>query len=530
MRKANLLTALWVFCFVAAVRSDLTGQDQPGGESAGTPDGATVDGATIDERVGEEVSPVDAEGALLSDDPQDPTSEDSEVFDGEGFFGESDDTEDDEPADASTKMPWLRIPMSGGQKKKSGTAPNRGGLDRVLGIFQGGGEKDEPQDQGADEDSGRVSELKRMATASFRRDRISEAIRLINDLITMKPYESDYHFTLGLCYRKERKYKEALKKYQDVLDLGGPKALIGLLKSEVYAHEGDREKVYEMLKEAAIGGRNIIADVQNLPGLQGFTEDTDFIKLALQLERFEVQRGRRHDPFTNPFPKTVSVVDDTLTVPDDPNAPLSKEDQAELLRDSRRLSERIQFYIKLQDEDKAMTAYIQLRGLVEKQQRITVPKIEKDFRRVVAQLPEIEIQISGIRLRYYYNQAQEKLKGMREVFEDGEYARVEIIHVELEALTREMKTANTQYVSVANEILGRSTRWLSRARVRLDFEARKPEIQGIIIAGDSKMTILDERIVKQGESLQGFRVVRIESNRVTFRYKGEEIPMVFRRY
>lgn len=44
------------------------------------------------------------------------------------------------------------------------------------------------------------------------------------------------------------------------------------------------------------------------------------------------------------------------------------------------------------------------------------------------------------------------------------------------------------------------------------------------------MTILGTRVVKQGEILNDLRVVRIESNRVTFRYKGEEIPLVFRRY
>jgi hypothetical protein len=44
------------------------------------------------------------------------------------------------------------------------------------------------------------------------------------------------------------------------------------------------------------------------------------------------------------------------------------------------------------------------------------------------------------------------------------------------------------------------------------------------------LALLNDRIIKQGESVDDFRVVKVESNRVTFRYKGEEIPLVFRRY
>ena len=102
--------------------------------------------------------------------------------------------------------------------------------------------------------------------------------------------------------------------------------------------------------------------------------------------------------------------------------------------------------------------------------------------------------------------------------------------LELEALAREMKNANKKYEPVAKEILQRSRIWINRAQVRLEFETQKPRIQGIIISGDGKMTILNGNVVKQGESLGNFRVMRIESNRVSFQYKGEEIPMVFRRY
>jgi tetratricopeptide (TPR) repeat protein len=395
-----------------------------------------------------------------------------------------------------------------------------------------GGSPELPADkQMADENQGRVDEHKRLALSDFEKNRITGAIRNINELITLRPYEANFHFALGLCYRREGQYKEAMKKYQDVLDLGGPKAVISLLKAEVYATEGKKDKVFEMLKEAAMAGRNIINDVQNLPLLAKFQSDTEFIKLALQLERFELQRGRRLDPFTNLFPKAQPLtLRDPSKASGEIERPLDPREQDEILRSAKKLFERIQFYIKLQDEEKAMSSYLQLKEHVAKQKLLTVPKIVNEFRMLVQRIPDLEVEISGIRLKYYYNQAQGMLQTMKEVFDDGDYVRVETLHAQLEGLGREMVSANEKYRQVADQILERSRRWVERARVRLAFESQKPEIQGIIIAGDEKMAILNHRIVKQGENLADLRVVKVESNRITFKYRGEEIPMVFRRY
>jgi hypothetical protein len=407
----------------------------------------------------------------------------------------------------------------------------RKGLDLLGQIVQGRRDEAVEAAEGPLDDSQlKTRSQKQEAVRDFERGRVAESIRTVNELIVLKPYEAAFHFALGLCYRHEKQYKEALKKYQDVLDLGGPKALISLLKAEVFAVEGKKEKVFEMLKEAAIGGRNIITDVHNIPLLQVFQTDTEFIKLALQLERFEVKRGRRFDPFTNPFPAPdksgkKGAAQDKVAKED-----LSPAAQEKLLRDAKNLYERIQLYIKLQDEQKSMEVYGELRAMEDRQQLITIPKIAGEFQLIISRLGEIEHLITGLRLKYYYNQAKAKLQSAKEHFERGEYSSVEKVHGELEQLAREMVSANQRYKRIADQITQASEAWLRRAKIRLAFEAQKPEVQGVVIAGDVRMAILNNRVVHQGESVADFRVVKVESNKVTFRFKGEEIPLVFRRY
>ncbi len=316
------------------------------------------------------------------------------------------------------------------------------------------------------------------------------------------------------------------------MDLGGPRGLVALLRAEAYARENDREKAFQYLREAGAGGRNIIQDVGLLPALAPYRQDTEFVRLALQLEKFSLPRSRGHDPFTNPFPKS-----DRRGKPGaeaagaELDTHLSAEDQEKLLLEARKTYERVKFYIKLEDEANAMKAYASLRELVAKKDLIVIPKIANDFRVLIAQLDGLEIEIEGIRLKYYYAQAKEKLQRMRELFQDGEYRRLESVHAEIVRMVQEMQQVNKNYKAVADQILDVANRWNARAQVRKEFESRKPAIQGIVIAPEGKMALLNNRLVKQGDRFEeDMRVISVESNKVTFRYKGEDIPVLFRRY
>jgi tetratricopeptide (TPR) repeat protein len=436
--------------------------------------------------------------------------------------------------------------LEAGAAEEDVTAPGDGaappaeegkGLGGLFQLFsrgsRGSEDGEEPVEVESDESLRQVVNLRERASRNMRLGRLPDAIRAVNELIGIKPYDPDVHLALGLCYRKLGKHKDALKKYQDVLDLGGPKNLISLLTAEAHAASGqDRAVVLQHLKEAAQGGRNVINDVGLLSILNDYQDDSEFIRQALQLEKFELaQTARKFDPFTNPFP---TIMDLKEPEPGDEGTAVSErpgpQEQERMLKDTKRAYARVQFYIKLEDEAKAMKAYNELRAMFEKKDLITVPKIANDFRFLMNRMPEIEVQIEGIRLKYYYNLAKNKLKDMRESFLDGEFKRVEEDHVEVSKICQEMTQANESYKPVADRILETAGQWLSRAQVRQEFEARKPAVQGIVIADDGKMAVLNNRIVKQGEALEDFRVVKVESNRVTFRYKGEEIPLVFRRY
>ncbi len=406
-------------------------------------------------------------------------------------------------------------------------------FSKFVRLFQGKDEG-ELQDGMEDENYRRIKELERLATRDFKKERYPEVKRNLNDLITLKPYDPGYHFGLGLVFRKEQRYDDAQKKYQDVLDLGGPKPLVHLLMAEALAQTGDTEKVFEHLREAAVGGRNIIHDVGSLSLLSDFRADTEFIKLALSLEKYELSTKKSQDPMTQEFTRRQGPGLSTPFIQsnqdDLADEVLSPEEQQRLLSDARKAYDRVLWFIKLEDEDKAMENYVELRRFLEAQERVTIPKIANDFRLLTSRMDQLEAQIEGIRLKFYYNQALVQLKRMRDAFQEGEYGRVRGTHEEIKKLAKEMERTNVRFKPVAERVLTASTVWIKRTEIREEFNFNKPTVQGIIISPGTKKAIINNRIYRQGEEFGQFLVQKVENNRITFRYKGEEIPLVFRRY
>ena len=411
---------------------------------------------------------------------------------------------------------------------------NQGRLvGKFMSFFRNSEDEEEEFDEATLEEERKVKELERFAVRNYERDRVSEAKKSLNDLITLKPYESYYHFSLGLCFRKEGRFQDSVKKYQDVLDLGGPKPLVHLLMAEAWAEDGDRDKVFEQLKLAAVGGRNIIHDVQTLTVLEQYASNTDFIKLALSLEKYEIRSKANRDPMTNPFPLRNPVDPDRFGKLDPEDAQpdrLTPKEQEELLVDARKAYDRVLWYIKLEDEEKAMENYTQLRKYMDQKELLTIPKIKRDFERLASRMETLEAQIEGIRLKFYYNQALSHLKKMKQTFYDAEYNKVELVLGDLQKVAEEMIQTNERYAPVAEKVLESGRVWIERTKVRQEFDANKPQIHGIIIAPETKLALVNGQIVNQGEHFGSFFVHKVENNRITFRYKGEEIPLVFRRY
>lgn len=416
-------------------------------------------------------------------------------------------------------------------------APEGKGLvTRFIKFIRGNsGDEDSDDDAAAEDIQRKINQLEQIAIRNYARGRLSEAKKNLNDLITLRPYESSYHFALALCFRKEGRFADASKKYKDVSDLGGPKPLVAILMAESVSMTGDQTRTFAELKIAAVGGRNIIHDVQVLTQLEKFKTDTEFIKLALALEQYTITST--NDPMTNPFPRRGPFGGVGTEIGDiiDPETggeggPKTPDEQKELYLDARKAYDKVLWYIKLEDDKRAMQNYNSLREFFTQVDSITIPRIRNDFQQLQSRMDQLEASIESIRLKYYYDTALGHLQTMKQAFYDTEYGQVKRIFGRVKKLAQDMEETNDQYKPVADQILRAGNVWIERTRVRQEFENSKPNIQGVIISPDTKQALINGRIINQGEHFGEFKVQKVENNRITFRYKGEEIPLVFRRY
>ena len=96
------------------------------------------------------------------------------------------------------------------------------------------------------------------------------------------------------------------------------------------------------------------------------------------------------------------------------------------------------------------------------------------------------------------------------------------------------QVAVSSFKAASDRILQVADHWNRRAKIRSEFATKELEILGIVTSlegGEEKnFTIVNNRILREGEELGDIVVDRIERNRVTFRYQGERIGLVFRRY
>jgi type II secretory pathway component PulC len=55
-------------------------------------------------------------------------------------------------------------------------------------------------------------------------------------------------------------------------------------------------------------------------------------------------------------------------------------------------------------------------------------------------------------------------------------------------------------------------------------------IQGIVISETDSFAVINNRTYRVGDMFDDMRLIQIEPNQVWFAFRGEKIPMVFRRY
>ena len=382
------------------------------------------------------------------------------------------------------------------------------------------------------EEAQRINQLRRSANRNIESSRWRLAIKDVKELIVMRPFESDYQLTLGLLFHKAGNLQEARRKYQDYMDLGGEKAVGHLMIAETFAAargKVNKEQLFFHLRKSAENGMNLMKGVEAFDSLRHYRGDTEFIKLALQLERYQIDfdEGAVADPMTSRFRR--EVLEDEV----DPNAltniwPEPKQRQHVL--DAQNQLSKIEWALGMQDENKAMAAYETLVSLCEQIHRISDPALKSGMRKIIAEREEIESRIEEIRLKFLYGRAQGLIDDMRNAFRNEDYPKVKALLSEVKRQADSMLTINEEFQEVSTKIMEVANEWVRKAEIRREFSAKVLTIQGIVYENDVRYAIVNDHTLAVGEQFEDMRVVKIEPNRVLFRYKGENVPLIFRRY
>ena len=379
----------------------------------------------------------------------------------------------------------------------------------------------------------RVTELSRHVKEDIARSNWDRARRNLSELVSLRKYSADFQVTLGLVYRQLGNLPEARRKYRDFVEANGNPALASLLLAESFAQDGQREKAFEHLEKAAEEGMNVMRAASQFPALEPYTADTQFIRLALRLEHYELQTtSRGRDPFTPNSPTTGP--EDAVPF----TTKWSRLQQEGVLAQARDDLKRIEFSLRSQNEDAAMHSYRELQKKVPYVEYLSEPDLAAEFRAILDRLSEIEELIKGLKLTYLYDQAKSEIENMERAFRNRDFPLVDKMRAEVESLARDMESTDSSFVEVSDTVRKVADNWVNRARTWRDFNSRELKVQGIIIdqgmnesgePGDS-FAIIDNRTYRIGDVYDDMQVIQVEPNQVWFAFRGEKIPLVFRRY
>ena len=382
----------------------------------------------------------------------------------------------------------------------------------------------------------RVSELRRHVKEDIARSNWDRARRNLSELVSLRKYSADFQVTLGLVYRQLGNLPEARRKYRDFVEANGNPALAALLLAESFAQDGQRDKAFEHLEKAAEEGMNVMRAASQFPALKPYTADTQFIRLALRLEHYELQSASRiRDPFT-PNSASTELTSDVFNP-----TRWARPQQEVILAQARDDLKRIEFSLRSQNEEAAMHSYRELQKKVPYVEHLTEPDLAAEFRAILDRLSEIEELIKGLKLTYLYDQAKAEIENMERAFRNRDFPLVDKMRSEVEGLAREMETTDSTFVEVSDTVRKVADSWVNRARTWRDFNSRELKVQGIIIdqgtgavvndgkVGDS-FAIIDNRTYRVGDVYDDMQVIQVEPNQVWFAFRGEKIPLVFRRY
>jgi len=372
----------------------------------------------------------------------------------------------------------------------------------------------------------RDGELRRQVKDDLARRKWERARQSLEELVTHRDYNADYHVTLGLVYRELGDLTEARRKYRDFLGCAGSPALASLLLAESYARDQRMDEAMKNLEKAAAQGMNVMRAARQFPALAALTKDTQFIRLALRLEAYELEEEREfRDPFT---PRASSQLTEATTSA--PASRWSREYQEGIVQQAGERLRSIEYALNKGDEDSAMGFYVQLLELLENSDRVVEADLAVEVRGIEERLGEIEDLIRSLKLDYLYGIARELIDSMELSFRDRDFPEVDRTRGEVERICGQMEAADSSFREVAETVRVVADQWVEKARVWREFGVLGVSIQGIVKSDDGNFAIVGGRTVRVGDQVVGCVVEQIDANQVWFSFQGERIAVVFRRY
>ena len=381
------------------------------------------------------------------------------------------------------------------------------------------------------EEEARVAELRRYSSDDIHRKNWNRALNEIRELVTLRPYNPDYHLTLGLIHRRLEEVnpggihlEEAIRKYEEYTDFGGEDAIAALLMAEAYAHVGDRDDAFQHLERAASYGMNIARAVQQFPALKEFTNDTRFVRASLRLERYNLSNIVSRDPFTGPWNGGGHGPRET------PVGPFTPHQQSGLLAEAREAMALVEYAIRNDDQVAAMKAYGVIETIGNSIARFDQPEFATELRSIMERLDEVEDGIDQIRVSYLYEQARSKMEKMKVAFSEQDFDLVHRLHGEVLSIGQDIGQAGESYKAASVIVMQAADQDLQRSEIVREFLAKQISVEGVVMAPEGSHAIINGNLIPEGGQIHDAVLEAVLRDRVIFRYRGERIEHKFGRF
>ncbi|OUU20645.1 MAG: hypothetical protein CBC13_10240 [Planctomycetia bacterium TMED53] len=394
-----------------------------------------------------------------------------------------------------------------------------------------GPEEEENRRKTEFEEERRIVELRKVCEDHLRRGQWQRALEGLVELVNLRPYNADYHLTLGLVHRRlhesevgQGHLEEATAKFREYMDYGGQEAIAFLLLAECTAVTGDEDSTFVNLEEAASRGMNIARAVQQFPALAPYTSDTRFVRSSLKLERYLLEDNIRRDPFTAPWRGA------EFTNPVGEFSFLEVNEQRELLVQAREAISRIEYSIREGEYETAADSYKAIMSISSESKRFDQPELVAELKAIGDRLEELEDGVTEIRVRHLYEESRDRLDRMKRAFGDQDFEMVNRLHSEVQRFALEIEEVGEPYLTTSTLVSMAASQLRERSEVVRDFLSKTIEIDGVAISEEGSHAIVDGEWVALGGEIQGAVLQEVHRDRLVFLFQGEVIERRFGRF